>query len=177
MGTFKQIITKLNEDYRATVASGRGEGFSKLATIFEELGKDMREYIQEESRPQVEEVVKRLKKNQPLNDADKKMIRLWIVGDAESYTNMENNYNDWLKELERLMYEISKFGKDRLDVQEAARLQGLLRDGSRLLAGIFFYLEQKDRVRQFEEATREIDEQERQLLIRLLEQKKQSAIY
>ena len=177
MGTFKEIITKLNEDYRAAVAAGRGESFSKLSTIFEELGKDMREYIQEESRPQVEEIIKRLKKNQPLSDADKKMIRLWIVGDAESYTLMENNYSDWLKELERLMFEISKFGKERLDVTEASRLQALFRDGARLLVNIFYYLEQKDRVHQFEETTREIDEQERQLLIRLLEQKKQSAVY
>jgi hypothetical protein len=90
---------------------------------------------------------------------------------------MENNYQDWLKELDRLMFEIGKFGKDRLDLAESSRLQALLRDGSRVLTNIFYFLQQKDRVRQFEDTTREIDDQERQLLIRLLEQKKQSAVY
>lgn len=31
------------------------------------------------------------------------MIERWIIGDAESYTRMENNFQDWLEEYRALI--------------------------------------------------------------------------
>ena len=174
MANFNQIIDKLNQDYEATTQKGTGEAYSKLSTIFEELGSYLREYIQGITEDQIVAIIKKLKKNEQIISDDKEHIKLWLVGDAEYYTKMENNVEGWKNELKRLMGDINNFKTDNPDVVAACKLRGLFRDGSRVLTDIFYFLEQKDRVAKFDESTEEIDDSERQILIRLLEQKMKS---
>lgn len=171
MDNFNQIIDKLNDDYQKTIESGRGEAFSKLSTIFEELGGYFREYVQEKTDHDIKIVVRKLKDGNVLTQEDINLIRLWIVDDADQYARLENNFADWKEELNRLIGVIASYKNAGADIKTASELRGLMRDGARVLADIFYYIQQKDRVAKFEEASKQLGPQERGLLIGLLEQK------
>lgn len=171
MENFSHIIDKLNEDYQKTVENGRGEAFSRLSTIFEELGAYFREYVQNETDHEIKVVIRKLRDGNLLTPEDIALIRLWIVDDADQYARLENNFDDWNDELKRLVGVIAGYKNAPANVQTASELRGILRDGARVMADIFFYLQQKDRVARFEEASKQLGPQERGLLIGLLEQK------
>ena len=174
MGDFNQIITKLNEDYQATVRTNSGDMYSRLSTIFGELDQCLREYMQDLTGEDFKRIIKKLKGTDPISAEDLEFIRLWMVGDADYYLKYENNLNDWNKELKRLMDEINSCNIDNPDVATVARLRSLFRDASRVIADIFYYVEQKDRVTKFTDSTQDIDAEERGILARLLEQKLKS---
>ncbi len=171
METFGKIITKLNEDYEQTKARGTGDAYSKLSTIFEELGKYLREYIQAETGTDIKLVINKLRSGRDLDDEEVDLIKLWIVGDAQYYTQLENNVKDWQNELKRLIEKINQYKETSADVETASYLRGLFRDGSRVITDIFYYLEQKDRIARFQDATWKTDMDDRAILINLLEKK------
>ena len=175
MDNFNSIIGKLGEDYEMTMQSGSGNSYSRLSTIFEELGGFLREYVQERTDAEIKTVIKKLRDGNQLSEEDIDMIRLWVVDDAAQYMKLENNVDDWQVELKRLMDEILKYKDVESNVKTASELRGLFRDGSRVLADIFYYIEQKDRVSKFEEASKQLGPQERTLLLGLLEQKMKSS--
>jgi hypothetical protein len=174
MDNFSSIIDKLNEDYQQTIKRGSGEAYSKLSTIFEELGAYLREYVQGRTDDEIKTVLRKLRDGNQLSDTDLEIVRLWIVDDAAQYMKLENNFGDWQEELKRVISEITEYKKAEANVKNASELRGLFRDGARVLADIFFYLQQKDRVMKFEQASKQLGPQERALLIGLLEQKMKS---
>lgn len=143
-----------------------------LSTELSAFEGQMREYIQQTTSDKVDQIVQKLEQNAPLTQDDLEYIKLWVVGDADYYVKMENNYNDWVQELDRLMKEYQSMKKDEMDFQEAAKLRAMLLDGVRVLGDIVFFLKQKERLRNFTSSVEEIDPQERDLLIRLLKGKK-----
>ncbi|MEW5894801.1 MAG: hypothetical protein AB1650_03420 [Candidatus Omnitrophota bacterium] len=171
MDNFNQIIDKLYEDCDQTLQRGTGEAYSKLLTIFEELGSYFREFIQDKTGDEIKFVLRKLKNGYGLTDQDIDLIRLWIIDDAVRYTKLENSYQEWQNELKRLVKEISAYKGRPTDVKTSSDLRALCRDGSRVLADIFYYIQQKDRVNKFEQAIKDVGPQERSLLIGLLEQK------
>ena len=174
MDNFNEILEKLGQDYDSTLQKGTGDAYSRLSTIFEELGAYMREYIQDITLDEIKVVIGKLKGGGDLTLADKDQIKLWLVGDADTYSKMENNYQDWLDELGRLMNELRKFSDITPDVASCSKMRALFRDGSRVLADLFYFIEQKDRVEKFEKSSQNFTDTERGILVRLLEQKIQS---
>ena len=175
MANFKQIFQKLNEDYDATMQQDSGNAYSKLSTIFEEIDALVRETMQELTKEEMKKIIQKLEKGAPVTPDEKDRIRLWIVGDAEYYAKMENNVADWKAELQRLMQELNRLESVQPDVGTLCKMRGLFRDGARVIADLFFYAEQQDRLNKFDEAIQEIDAEERGLLIGLLEQKIKSS--
>ena len=175
MENFNSIIDQLQKDYQFALDTGTGEAYSRLSTIFEELGGYFREYVQGLTEEDVKGVLRKLRNGDTLNVNDIDLIRLWIVDDAQRYMEMENNFEDWKKEMERLMAEIVKYKDRDAGILMASELRALFRDGSRVLADIFYYLQQKDRVARFDQASQSLGPQERSLLIGLLEQKIKSS--
>ena len=171
MTDFKKIIAKLNEDYQVAMKRDTPESYSRLSTIFEDLGAYLREQIQQMTRADITKVIDKLKNGLTITPQDKEQIKLWIVGDADYYVKMENNFQDWKNELERLMGAINKCEGATEDVKTALKLRALLRDGARVLSNIFYFVEQRQRVAAFNDSSDEIDAQERAILIRILEQK------
>jgi hypothetical protein len=174
MGKFSQIISKLNEDYRATANTGTGEAYSKLSTILGELDIYLREYLQDLTGDDVKKVIKKLKSGDAIAPPDLDLIRLWLVGDADYYVQHENDFNNWSKELARLIDHTRNYDVDNPDVATVARLRSIFRDASRVIADIMYFVQQKDRVSKFDESTQEIDDEERAILVRLLDQKLKS---
>ncbi|MCK5082339.1 MAG: hypothetical protein KAR31_05485, partial [Candidatus Omnitrophica bacterium] len=136
-----------------------------------EFEEAVREHIQEVTKNEILEIIKKLKEAVPLNEQEINYIKLWICGDADYYVKLENNYNDWTEELKRLMEEIKQEDVQQPDFNAASKLRARLLDGIRVIGDIVFFLKQKDRVKNFTESTEEIDPEESALLVRLLEGK------
>ena len=122
----------------------------------------------------IKRVIKKLKGGDVISPADLDLIRLWLVGDADYYLIYEKNFKEWSRELRTVMDDINGCDVDKPDIATVARLRSLFRDASRVVADIFYYAEQKDRIAKFNDATQEIDAEERGILVRLLEQKLKS---
>ena len=169
------LIMKMRQDYETVKQSQSGESFSRLSMTLEQIDEGLREYIQKFTLQDMKGVLEKLKKGQDLAAKDLEQIKLWIIGDAEYYTKMENSYDGWNNELTRIIKAINELWPDQADIETLLKLRGLVRDGIRTIADIFYFVQQKERVEKFTESTENIDEDERLLLVNLLEQKIKSS--
>jgi len=177
MSDDRNLFTKMSEDYQAVTSSGAGETYSKLSTTLEKMDASLREYAQDLTLSEMKAIVKKLKKNGAIASSELKQMKLWIVGDAEYYTKMENNFDDWKNELQRLITAINDSWAEQPNVEQVLMLRGLVRDAIRTIADLFYFVQQKDRIAKFNDSTEEIDALEREFLVRLLEQKIKSPHY
>ncbi|VAX35744.1 hypothetical protein MNBD_UNCLBAC01-204 [hydrothermal vent metagenome] len=175
MSNLQEKITQLNDDYDVLNQKYTTGNCWKLSTTLQELEGDLREYIQEITKSEIEKVISKLENNTILDAEDIDYIKLWIVGDADYYVKMENNYNDWIEEMKRIVGEMNKEDFFTLDFKASSKLRAMSLDGIRVLGDIMFFLKQKERIKNFSESTQKIDPQERNLLIRLLKGKISSA--
>ena len=111
--------------------------------------------------------IRRLEKGEPLNETDQELIRTFLVSDAQAYLKHENNFNDWVRELERLIESLEKRAHT-VDRQSVADLRGLLKDAIRLVPDIRNYLDEQRRVEKFEQSLQTLDKDARKMLLRLL---------
>jgi hypothetical protein len=111
--------------------------------------------------------IRRLEKGEPLTPADQTLIRSFLISDAQAYLRQENNFADWVRELERLVATLSdKAG--HIDKNSIADLRGVLKDAIRLVPDIRNYLDEQRRVEKCEQALHNLDKSSRDMLLRLL---------
>jgi hypothetical protein len=177
MAQFLEAFNKMNEDFARAGKSEKGEAYSNLATTLQRFEASLREYIQHTTKGEINAIMLKLKSAQSLTSDELDKVKLWVIGDAEFYTRLENNFVDWMNELKRLINEINKYQSNDPNIQTASKLRGLLQDGIRVLADIFFFLQQKERIENFTNATEEITPEEGMTLARILEQKLRSPDY
>jgi predicted Zn-dependent peptidase len=107
----KELNIRLNQSFNNAEKSGDADSYTKLAEIFGEFEAQARECIQDITREEISEIIQKLKAGKEITKEELKFIRLWIVGDAEYYVKLENNFYDWLSELRRIMNEINAISK------------------------------------------------------------------
>ena len=171
MQNFKEQIEKLKTEYEVAINNFTASGCWRLSTVMQEFEGSLREHIQEQTRDEIVQVVAKLRSKQPLDQKEIDYIKLWIVGDAEYYVKLENNVQDWIKEIKRIVGVVVAVDHNEVDFEASSKLRAQLLDGMRVLGDIMFFLKQKERIQNFTESTQEIDDQERDLLIMLLEGK------
>lgn len=171
MTDFSDLYTRISRSFNDAERTGNAESYQRVASVFSDLEVQLREYIQDITKDEINKITRNLETGKEIAKEELKFIKLWIVGDAEYYVKLENNFNDWLSELKRIVNEISKINNPKPDFETASHLKAILEDGKRVIYDIAFYLEKKGRIANFEEATLEIDREERGLLINLLKNK------
>jgi hypothetical protein len=177
MGDIKDQIQSINADYQTALKANDNASYSKLSINIADTEAGVREYIQDITKKEMALIVNKLRRGEALNKFETDYIRLWLVSDAESYIAEENDLDNWKNESKRLVEEIAKFQKPGLNFAEAAQLRALLLDLMRNTSDINFYLQQKERVEKFNESIKDIDAEERELLIGLLSSKMRSSDY
>ena len=101
----EQIVEKLNEiiSQKQNVDENTEEGyFNKISASLVSLEDHLREQMQAETSEKISTILNKLKSDGEITETDLMLIRLWMVGDASSYVEMENDYKQWLEELNRL---------------------------------------------------------------------------
>lgn len=167
-------LTNLNALYENFTRNPSAQASFRLCSVIQDLQEELREHIQDITKGEMGIVIDKLRSNQPLTHHEIDFIKLWIVGDAEHYVEAENNFQDWLDEAKRLLQDVKASNANDLDFLAAARLQAKLKDVSRTLNDVVFYLTEKERLAKFEQSTKEIDPEEREHLIKILQGKSEA---
>ncbi|HBG62474.1 MAG: hypothetical protein A2Y03_07745 [Omnitrophica WOR_2 bacterium GWF2_38_59] len=168
MANIKGVIAKIKSQYESATSNPNTTQYWNLSSAFDELEGGLREYMQATTKDQINQIINRLEAGHSLSAEDLELIRLWLVGDADYYLKMENNYNDWLLELKRLIGEFERIDEENLGITQASKLRAEALDGIRVLGDIVFLLKQQERVKNFESSVKDIDSKERKLIIDLL---------
>jgi len=171
MADFNELNGRMERSFNAATKAADSSSYGRLAAIFSDAEAQLREDIQEITKDEISRIIQRLETGKEIGADDLRFIELWVVGDANYYIKLENNFNDWLSELARIMAEINKAKESRPDFESVSHLKALIEDGKRVICDIVFYLEKKERIVNFKESTSEIDREERALLIKLLKDK------
>jgi hypothetical protein len=98
----------------------------------------------------------KLERGQAINTMERKALEILFTGEAEYYLKTENNFNDWIEELQRLMGELRAAREDGLEnIAELMRVQALCRDALHVLPEVQYYLREQERVELFRESLSE----------------------
>jgi hypothetical protein len=163
-----QTMQKARKDMSA-------QSYLQAGSTLNENKNAVREEIQSRTAEKVKSIIHKLTSKQPLSSEEGDLVRLWIVGDAESYTKMENNFQDWLKEFDRLEKEINVYEEKDRTADDLFKLQGILEDAVRITYDISNYLEKKERLKKYELALIDgLDDAEREVLVNVLTAKLKS---
>ena len=172
-----QIIEKLSEiiSHKQTVGANTEEGyFNKVTAPLVSLGDYLREQMQAETSEKISMIINNLKSDEEMTESDLMLIRLWIVGDAASYVQMENDYQKWLEELNRLFGVIEELKGQDLSLENMYKLQGTARDAIRVIGDIVFFKQQQERINKFENASKNLNSGNKLVLAKILKQKLES---
>ena len=172
-----QIIEKLSEiiSHKQTVDENTQEGyFNKVTAPLVSLGDYLREQMQAETSEKISIIINNLKSDGEITESDLMLIRLWIVGDAASYVQMENDYQNWLDELNRLFGVIEELKGQDLSLENMYKLQGTARDANRVIGDIVFFKQQQERINKFENASKNLNSGNKLVLAKILKQKLES---
>jgi hypothetical protein len=149
-------------------ASNKSEQYGYAATELVKSKDKIREAIEQATSGTVVAIIPKLEKNQPLTEAEKQVVRLWVVGDAEGYLKMENNFKDWLEEYRRLMDVIAGYEGKAGSVQELVEVHGLLEDAIKVADAIAHFLDDKERVSRFDNAMTSLNAQDNKFIAGIL---------
>lgn len=177
MADFKQAFEVMKKDFEKIQTTGDTKAFFHLSSVLQDTDVLLREHVQRITENDLNKVIRKLKDGQDLTSEDLSRLELWIVGDAEAYNKMENNFSDWVSELKRLQGEIDTYKSDQPSIETVLPLRGLLRDAIGVLSNMIFFLQQKERVQNFKQSMGQLTDEDKEMLVRLLEQKKKSWDY
>jgi hypothetical protein len=151
-----------------TIDEGRINALSgALATLDSEL----REQIHGATAAQVAPLITTLQADGPVGPPDLELIRLWLVGDAEYYLKMENDFPAWMAELNRLIGVLRDLRSEAVTPVTLSRIEATVRDALRVSGDIVFYRQQEERVQSFQNATKELTRDDKRILASLLAEK------
>lgn len=138
----------------------------------------VREETQLKTATEIKKIINKLQSSNPMTDGEIALIKAWIVGDAVGYTKMENNFQDWLVEYERLENALTAYENKDCTPEELLKLHGILEDANRVNYDISNFLENQDRIKKFEAAVDGgLDIQGRDVLVKTLFNKLNSPEY
>lgn len=162
---FLDGVSKIMEDSQKRMSS---EDFKRAGKVLSDKRSIAREKIQEITSGEIKNIISKLKENKSLTNQDLELVRLWIIGDAESYTKIENNFQDWLNEFKRIESILSEYEKKELTPEDLFKLLAVLEDAIRNASDIGNFLEKQERVKKFEKATKDIASLDREVLAKIL---------
>ena len=172
-----QIIAELDKviSSKQTVDEHTGEGhYNKITAPLVSLGDHLREQIQSETSQQISTIINKLASDEEVINSDLELIRLWLVGDAAAYVQMENDFKGWLQEFNRLLGVIEQLKAQELSIENMFKLSGVARDAVRVAGDIIFFKQQQERIEKFENAARDLNSENKVVLANILKQKLES---
>lgn len=145
--------------------------FNKITAPLVALENDLRELMQSETSEEISAIIGKLESNATITDADMELIRLWVVGDAKSYVQMENDSLGWLDELNRLFLVLKDLQDKQLTLENMGKISGTTRDAIRVIGDIIYFKQQEERIANFENASKDLDSDNKLIIANILKQK------
>jgi hypothetical protein len=142
-----------------------------LSAALASLDDELRDQIQVATAVQVTRLIDVLQADGPVGPADFELIRLWLVGDAEYYVKMENDFPAWVSELDRLIGVLRDLRTEAMTTSTLSRMEATIRDALRVASDVVFYRQQEERLRSFQNATKSLTREDKRTLAGILAQK------
>lgn len=166
-------IKIVNENLAKGLQNKDVELLELIKTPIEQLHNHIRESIQASLRGPITELIRKLKRDEPLSAEDIRAIEKWVIGDAEHYTEIENNFQDWVKECERLGNLLAVYANPDINQDETDlfKLNAFLTDLEFTIKDVMRYIESINRIKRFKESlgTGNIGTEEKKWLVELIE--------
>ncbi|MCK5687067.1 hypothetical protein KAJ27_23215 [bacterium] len=172
----------MNLNVTNTMANARNvmsEGaFQQAASLLSDAKNIVREAAQQKTASAIRDIINKLRSNNPIGNNEVALIKAWIIGDAIGYVKMENNFQDWIAEYERLEKSLVFYENKDCSPEELFKLHGILEDANRVSYDIAHFLENQDRIKKFETAVAGgLDKKGSELLAKMLIRKLESPEY
>lgn len=174
MSTLNEALSRVQQEFDKLSKTPQSEALMRFSALLGTFERELREAVQSLTQKDIIKIIDKLKRGAGLTADDNAFLKLWIVGDAEHYTKVENNYEDWVQELGRLVNSVCSFKGKELDIDVAMNLRALIYDATRVMDDLIYFTQHKERLGRFVEATQELDREERVHLVQILEQKLKS---
>lgn len=163
-----EFLKGMSQAMNQAQADNTSESYGYVATQLVQSKNGVRQAIEQATAEAVAAIIGKLEHNQPLTEAEKQTIRLWVVGDAEGYLKMENNFQDWLQEYRRLLDVIADWEGKTGSVQELVQVHGVLEDAIKVADAVAHYLEDRERVARFESAMSTLNAEDNKFIAGML---------
>ena len=155
-------------------AQSSADDLDRLGAILTTAKNQVREIIQDLTGTQMEAIIKKLGEGEPLTPEEKDYVRSWIIGDAESYTRVENHLQTWLQEFNALKSAVQGYEGREVTVQDLLNLHAIVEDAVRVAANIEAFLEKKERVERFAQSIQNLDKADAPFIIGILKKQLES---
>ncbi len=159
-------ITKAMQDALSKLDEG---GFDQIATLLNDSRNEVSEELKKQTSSKINVIIGKLSGKDALTPEEISLIKLWVVGDAESSVLLEDDYQDLISEYKRLANALADYENNECDTDGLFKLLGLLEDASHVSFNIASFLEKKDRISRFNSAVEGgFDAEERVYLVEFL---------
>ena len=163
-----EFLKGMSQAMKQAQADNTSESYGYVATQLVQSKNGIRQAIEQATAEAVAAIIGKLENNQPLNEAEKQTVKLWVVGDAEGYMKMENNFQDWLKEYRRLLDDIAAWENKTGSVQELVEVHGVLEDAIKVADAVAHCLEDRERVARCETALNNLNAEDNKFIAGML---------
>ncbi len=171
MADIQELVAQISEALNIAAqcsAAGTAESYSRLGEKLGELESSAGEYLRSHTAYQF--LLAKLQHEKPLTPADLKTLRSLIVGDADEYLKYDDDFEQSKRELARIIDQIRKLQSIQPSPEALMHLRVLCREASSALAPTVHDLEQKQRVKNFEDHVREpLSSDARRMLAHVIE--------
>jgi hypothetical protein len=152
---YQDVTAKMSEALTTAGQCSKAETVENYSLLGEQLnelgsaaGRALRSHI--EYQP----LLTKLQQDTPLTAEELRALKSLVVGDADQYLKYDDDFQQYKSELGTILDEIRQLKSGDFNLQTLMHLRVLCREASSALAPTIHYLEQKERVRNFEEHTR-----------------------
>ena len=155
MASNQDLAAKLSEALNTAARCSADEtvaNYSVLSEQLNELSSSVGQSLQ--SHTGYQSLVSKLQNGSPLTADELKTLRSLIVGDADYYLKYDDDFDRLKSDLGKILDEIQRLQSRELDPETLMHLRVLCQEASSALVPTVHYLEQKERVRKFEDHTR-----------------------
>jgi len=156
------------------------DSFQQVGNTLNNNKNIIREGIQNVTSSEINNIISKLQNDKQLVAEELELIKLWIIGDAESYIKMENNFQDWMEEFKRLETVLIQYEDEDCSINDLFEIHGVLEDAIRVSYDIANYLEKKERIGKLHSSlsdTTALAKKDRDILVRVLTGKLKSPDY
>jgi hypothetical protein len=166
-----EVLQKISQSMNRVAGSGASEDFSRVGSELAQLKGKVREEIQAATADEITKIIRKLENQENLSPEERELVGLWLVGDAEGYTKMEDDFGEWQEEFRRLSRVLETYEGRDPSPQTLVELHGLLEDAVRVIADISHFLEKKERLERFHAAINSVTPEDAKFLASMLKAK------
>ncbi len=138
-----QVLQGVSQRLNRVAGSSASEDFSRVGSELAQLQSLVREEIQATTADDIAGIIRKLENQESLTPEENDLVGLWLVGDAEGYVKMEDDFGAWQEEIRRLSRVLETYEGQEPSPQALVELHGLLEDAVRVIADISHFLEKK----------------------------------